>query len=294
LFLKEKLKSTVAIFALGVLILFDLVSVDKRYVNNDDFKLATKVDKPFVASEIDKEILKDTTYYRVANFMVDPMNDGTTSYFHKSIGGYHAAKMGIYQELFDFHIAKNNIQVLNMLNTKYFIFQDGSQRETVQQNPDANGNSWFVDTIKIVEDANQEIIALDSLQTKNEAVITLNRISDHFKTEYAKDSLANIKLTSYKANELIYKSNSTEDQFAVFSEIYYKDGWNAYIDNELKPHYRVNYVLRGMEIPKGKHTIRFKFEPTVIEKGATITLVSYFFLILIPIGWFFVEKRRKK
>jgi len=294
LFLKEKLKSTVAIFALGVLILFDLVSVDKRYVNNDDFKLATKVDKPFVASEIDKEILKDTTYYRVANFMVDPMNDGTTSYFHKSIGGYHAAKMGIYQELFDFHIAKNNIQVLNMLNTKYFIFQDGSQRETVQQNPDANGNSWFVDTIKIVEDANQEIIALDSLQTKNEAVITLNRISDHFKTEYAKDSLANIKLTSYKANELIYKSNSTEDQFAVFSEIYYKDGWNAYIDNELKPHYRVNYVLRGMEIPKGKHTIRFKFEPTVIEIGATITLVSYFFLILIPIGWFFVEKRRKK
>ncbi|GGK57829.1 MULTISPECIES: YfhO family protein [Flavobacteriaceae] len=294
LFLKQKLKSTIAIIALGALILFDLVSVGKRYVNNDDFKAATKIDKPFVASEVDKEILKDTTYYRVANFMVDPMNDGSTSYFHKSIGGYHAAKMGIYQELFDFQIAKNNIQVLNMLNTKYFVFLDGSERETVQPNPDANGNAWFVNTIKIVEKANEEIKALDSLQTKNEAVITLDRISNDFKTEYIKDSLASIELTSYKANELIYESNSLENQFAVFSEIYYENGWNAYVNGELKRHYRINYVLRGMVIPKGKHTITFKFEPTVIKRGTTITLVSYLFLILIPVGWFFVEKRRKK
>ena len=226
--------------------------------------------------------------------MVDPMNDGSTSYFHKSIGGYHAAKMGIYQELYDFQITKNNIQVLNMLNTKYFVFLDGSQRETVQPNPDANGNAWFVNTIKIVDNANEEIVALDSLQTKNEAVLTSNRISNDFKTDYIKDSLASIELTSYKANELIYESNSMEDQFAVFSEIYYKNGWNAYVDGELEPYYRVNYVLRGMEIPKGKHTIAFKFEPTVIKKGTTITLVSYLFLILIPVGWFFVEKRKTK
>ena len=294
LFLKQKVKTTIAIIALGVLILFDLVSVNKRYVNSDDFKTATKIDKPFVASEFDKEILKDKSYYRVANFMVDPMNDGSTSYFHKSIGGYHAAKMGIYQELYDFQISKNNIEVLNMLNTKYFVFEDGSGRETVQSNPDANGNAWFVNTIEIVETANQEIVALDSLQTKNEAILTSNRISNDFKTEFPKDSLASIKLTSYKANELIYESNAAENQFAVFSEIYYKNGWNAYINGELKPHYRVNYVLRGMEIPAGTHKIEFKFEPTVIKKGTTITLVSYLLLLLIPVGWFFVEKKKNK
>ena len=284
LFIKQKLKSTIAIIALGALILFDLVSVDKRYVNNDDFKAATKIDKPFVASEVDKEILKDTTYYRVANFIVDPMNDGSTSYFHKSIGGYHAAKMGIYQELFDFQISKNNIQVLNMLNTKYFVFEDGSQRETVQPNPDANGNAWFVNTIKTVENANEEIIALDSLRTKNEAVITLNRVSNDFKTEYPKDSLASIVLTSYKANELIYESNSTENQFAVFSEIYYKNGWNATIDGVAVDHLNVNYVLRGLEIPKGTHQIVFEFSPSVVKTGSSIALISSVVLLFLILG----------
>jgi hypothetical protein len=124
LFIKEKLNRNYTILILAGLILFDLVSVDKRYVNNADFQNAREIDKPFVASEIDKEILKDKSYYRVANFMVNPMNDGSTSYFHNSIGGYHAAKMERYQELYDFHIAKNNIEVLNMLNTKYFIYEN--------------------------------------------------------------------------------------------------------------------------------------------------------------------------
>ncbi|WP_298286984.1 YfhO family protein [uncultured Lutibacter sp.] len=293
LYLKNKLKLNTTIIALTVLILFDLITVDRRYVNNDDFEAASIIEKPFVASEIDKEILKDTSYYRVANFMVDPMNDGSTSYFHKSIGGYHAAKLGIYQELFDFQIAKNNIEVLNMLNTKYFIFEDGSQRATVQQNIQANGNAWFVNTIKVVENVNEEMMVLDSLKTKNEAVLTKNRIPNSFKTNYEIDSLATIKLISYKANELIYQVSSTKNQFAVFSEIYYKEGWNAYINTKLQPYYRVNYVLRGMEIPKGKHTITFKFEPSVIKKGTSISLVSYALLLLIPVGWFFVQKRKK-
>jgi len=293
LFLKEKIKQNTAILTLGVLILFDLVLVDRRYVNNDDFETASKIDKPYVASEIDKEILKDKSYYRVANFMVDPMNDGSTSYFHKSIGGYHAAKMGIYQELFDFQIAKNNIEVLNMLNTKYFIFEDGSQRATVQQNPDTNGNAWFVNSIKVVSNANEEIMALDSLKTKNEAVITSNRVLNNLKTTYPKDTTATIKLTSYQANELVYEVSTNKNQFAVFSEIYYKNGWNAYINGVLIPHYRVNYVLRGLEIPKGKHTVEFKFEPTVIKKGTTISLISYSLLLLIPLGWFFIDKKKK-
>jgi hypothetical protein len=293
LFIIGKLKRNIVVLLIGGMILFDLVSVDRRYVNNEDFLSAKKIDKPFIASEVDIEILKDKSYFRVANYVGDPMNDGGTSYFHKSIGGYHAAKMGKYQELFDFHISKNNIEVLNMLNTKYFIFEDASQRTAMQQNPDANGNVWFVKDIKVVSSANEEIKALDSLVSKGEAVINKNNISEEFKTKYAIDSLARIELTSYDANDLKYESNSSVDQFAVFSEIYYEKGWNAYIDGVLKPHYNVNYVLRGLEIPAGNHIIEFKFEPTVVKTGTTITLVSYAFLLLIPFGWFFYEKRKK-
>jgi hypothetical protein len=292
LFVKEKLNQNYALIILGTVILFDLVSVDKRYVNNADFQNAREIDKPFVASEIDREILKDKSHYRVANFIVDPMNDGSTSYFHNSIGGYHAAKMERYQELFDFHISKNNIEVLNMLNTKYFVFEDGSRRETVQQNPEPNGNAWLVNTVKIVDNANEEILALDSLKTKTEAVIDKRFVSEGFKTNYPKDSTATIQLTSYALNNLVYDFNAATNQFAVFSEIFYKDGWNAYIDGNLTPHYRVNFVLRGLEIPKGTHKIEFKFEPTVVKQGNTITLISYGLLLIIFAGWFFVEKRK--
>jgi len=292
LYIKEKITTNSTILVLGCLILFDLVSVDKRYVNSEDFLSAKKVDKPFVASEIDREILKDKSYYRVANLTRNIMTDGATSYFHKSIGGYHAAKPRRYQELYDFHLEKNNLEVLNMLNTKYFIFEDGSQRDALQQNPDANGNAWFVNTLKIVNTANEEIVALDSLNTKNEAVINSTLITSDFVTQYPKDSTAIIGLIAYKANELVYKSVTKENQFVVFSEMYYKNGWNAYIDGELKPYYQVNYVLRGMEIPKGSHTIEFKFEPTVIKTGNAITLTSYALLLIIPFGWFFVKRRK--
>lgn len=293
LFVKEKIGKLVLIFVFGVLVLFDLINVDKRYVNNDFFVSARTVDKPFKETQIDKEILKDKSYYRVIDFTKDPMADGSTSYFHKSIGGYHAAKPRRYQELYDFHIAKGNIQVLNMLNTKYFIGANKKGEKGVQVNSETNGNAWFVNTIKVVNTANEEIMALDSLQTKTEAVINGSLITSDIVTQYPIDSVATIKLTSYKANELKYESNTSINQFAVFSEIYYKNGWNAYVDGKLTPHYNVNYVLRGMEIPKGKHTIEFKFEPTVIKKGNTLTLISYVLLVIIPLGWFFVEKKKK-
>ncbi|NLP56691.1 YfhO family protein [Lutibacter sp. B1] len=293
LFVKEKIGKLVLIFVFGVLVLFDLINVDKRYVNNDFFVSARTVDKPFKETQIDKEILKDKSYYRVIDFTKDPMADGSTSYFHKSIGGYHAAKPRRYQELYDFHIAKGNIQVLNMLNAKYFIGANEKGEKGVQVNSETNGNAWFVNTIKVVNTANEEIMALDSLQTKTEAVINGSLITSDIVTQYPIDSVATIKLTSYKANELKYESNTSTNQFAVFSEIYYKNGWNAYVDGKLTPHYNVNYVLRGMEIPKGKHTIEFKFEPTVIKKGNTLTLISYVLLVIIPLGWFFVEKKKK-
>ena len=160
--LKDKLKQSVTIITLVVFVLFDLISVDKKYVNEDDFKSARKIEKPFTASSADKLILKDKAHFRVGNFTVNPMNDGSTSYFHNSIGGYHAAKLGRYQELFDFQIAKNNMQVLNMLNTKYFIVGNDKGEKQAQLNPDANGNAWFVDNLKVVNSANEEIRALDS------------------------------------------------------------------------------------------------------------------------------------
>ena len=291
-FLKSKVNQTKAIVGFAILILFDLVSVNLNYVNNDSFERARNIEKPFQLNDIDKQILKDKSYYRVANFAASPLQDGRTSYFHNSIGGYHAAKMGRYQELFDYQIAKNNMQVLNMLNTKYFIIQDQEGATRAQINPEANGAIWFVKNLKLVNSADEEIMALDSLNTITEAVIDVSKFD--VKNNFDKDSLATIKLTKYDVTTLLYESNSTEKQFAVFSEVYYKDGWNAYVDGKLTPHYRVNYVLRGMEIPAGKHTIEFKFEPTTIINGNTITLISYFLLLVIPIGWFFTKRRRNK
>jgi len=294
LFLKQKLNQTKAIIGFAVLILFDLVQVNLRYVNQDDFKSARKIDKPFVASAADIEIQKDKSHYRVANFTGDPFQDGRTSYFHKSIGGYHAAKMGRYQDLIEFQFAKQNMEVFNMLNVKYFIIPGKDGEVQAQQNPTANGNVWFVDNVKLVTSADEEITALDSLQTKSEVTFDTTKLKGTIDFGIQPDSLATIKLTEYSLNALKYESSSTGKQFAVFSEIYYREGWNAYINGELKPHFRVNYVLRGMSVPAGNHTIEFKFEPKVIQTGSTISLISYALLLLIPIGWFFVEKKKKR
>lgn len=286
-YLKGKLKQVPMLIVLGGLIIFDLVSIDANYVNKEDFTSARRVQKPFTATKADTEILKDKGHYRVVNFSVSPMQDGRTSYFHNSIGGYHAAKMKRYQELFDYQIAKNNMEVLNMLNTKYFIISD----EQFQENPEANGNAWFVNSLKKVSSANEEIIALDSLNTKSEAVINSNEFN--LKADvFQKDSIATINLVKKDLTELIYEASTTSEQFAVFSEIYYKDGWNAYIDGESVPYYRVNYVLRGIEVPAGKHKITFKHEPSVIKTGSSLSLICYALLLIIPIGWFVIKKKK--
>lgn len=292
--LKNKLKQEFTIIGLAVFLLFDLISVNKNYVNADDFKPSRRVEKPFIASDADKQILQDKTHYRVANFATDPMQDGSTSYFHQSIGGYHAAKMGRYNELFEYQIAKNNMQTLNMLNTKYFIVADKSGKKQAQLNPDANGNAWFVENVKLVNSANEEMKALDSLNTKSTAVLDQSKLSEKIDFNFAKDSTATIQLLNYDVTRLSYQSKTEKEQFAVFSEIYYKDGWNAYVDGELTPYYRVNYVLRGMKIPSGKHNIEFKFEPKVIQTGGFISLSSYTILLLVALGCFFYDKKGKK
>lgn len=290
LFFKKKLNRSTVNIAFVILVLFDLVQVDLRYVNQDDFKSSREIDKPFTASTADIQIAKDESHYRVANFTTDPFQDGRTSYFHKSIGGYHAAKIGRYQDLIEFHLAKQNSEVYNMLNVKYFIIPGKDGTVQVQQNPDANGNAWFVKEIKYVSSADKEISALDSIPTKLIAIVNENEIENKWEFVRKPDSTANINLLKYNLNSIQYKSVSDENQFAVFSEIFYKNGWNAYIDGEFKPHYRVNYVLRGMEIPAGEHTIEFKFEPRIVRIGSTISLISYVLLFLIPFGWFVAIK----
>ena len=202
--------------------------------------------------------------------------------------------MGRYQDLIEFHLSKQNMEVYNMLNVKYFIIPGDDGKEQIQQNPFNNGNAWFVNEVQYVQTANEEIKALDSLNTKKIAVLRdHNSYGFQDLKKYDTDSLATIKLTKYSLNELNYESISNQNEFAVFSEIYYKDGWNAYIDGELKPHFNVNYVFRGLEIPAGKHVIEFRFEPKVIQTGSTIALISYVLLVLIPVGWFFYDKKKE-
>ena len=227
---------------------------------------------------IDKEILKDTS-----NFRVFDMSDNSTksSYFHNSIGGYHAAKLQRFKALQEFHIDKNNFEVLNMLNTKYIIYQNKEGNVVYFENEKANGNAWFINDIETFETADEEILALDKINTKTTA--TANALDLKFK-RFVKDSTASIQLVNYKLNHLVYETNNTEDGFAVFSETYYKKGWDVTIDGIQVDHYNVNYVLRGLEIPKGRHTVVFKFNPTVVATGSKIALASTVLLVLLILG----------
>lgn len=294
-FLKKKISQNAVLVIFAVLILFDLVSVNRQYVNTDNFIAAKRVDNPYQATPADLQILKDNTHFRVLD--VSPEGQGKparSAYFHNSLSGYHAAKLKRFDALFDFHISKNNPEVLNMLNTKYIILGDESGRvEASTQYTQPNGNAWFVSNLETVDTANDEILALDSLQTKTEAVILKSSFDNlNLKQNYNVDSLSSITLKEFKPNYLKYQSDNANDGFAVFSEMYYYKGWNAYIDGNSVPHQRVNYALRGLQIPKGKHIIEFKFEPQVVETGSKITLAtSVIFVILLFGGLFYRFKK---
>jgi hypothetical protein len=298
MFLKKKLSKSLVIVVFAVLILFDLVGVDRRYVNNDNFVAAIRVKKPYKANSIDLEILKDKSSYRVFDVSSESgQSPAKAAYFHNSLGGYHAAKLGRYDELYDFYISRGNENVLNMLNTKYIIADGEKGKPFLYPNPDVNGNAWFISELKPVGSANEEIKALDSLNTKQIVIFPDSDISmlTIYKTErfFQVDSLASINLKEFKPNYLKYESVNSNKGFAVFSEIYYGYGWNAYIDKKLVAHQRVNYVLRGMEIPAGKHTIEYKFEPQVVKTGSRIALGSSIVFGLLLLGGLFFEFRKK-
>ena len=287
LFLNKTIKKTPLILLIGVLILGDMWVVNKRYLNDENFKAKRKILQPFTPSVADSQILQDPDpNYRVYNTTVSPFNDASTSYFHKSIGGYHGAKLKRYQELIDFHISKGNMNVLNMLNSKYFIVRGQNNQPIAQRNPNALGNAWFVSDIIIVENSDEEIQKLGQINTANQVVVD-QRYDVPSNIDY--DSTATIQLTNYKANHLSYTSSATTKQFAVFSEIYYDKGWNAYIDGELVPHIRANYLLRALPIPSGQHTIEFKFEPQTYYATENITLFSSLIVIIALFGAVFKE-----
>ena len=286
MYLKKKLSNNLVIIAFAVLIVFDLVVVDRRYVNNDDFVSAIQVKKPYQANAADLEILKDSTYFRVFDVT---SNSTKASYFHNSINGYNAAEMKRFKALFEFYMYKNHLPALNMLNVKYIIGQAEDGKPVAYTNPDANGNAWFVEELNEVDSANEEITVLDSLDNKRIAISQANSDSRTF----IKDSLASIQLMDYKPNYLTYTSNNSNDGFAVFSENYYGDGWQAYIDGVEAKHIRVNYVLRGMEIPKGEHTVEFRFDPQVVKTGGSIALGSSILLGLLLLGGLFYGFKKK-
>ncbi|WP_421809309.1 YfhO family protein [Flagellimonas sp.] len=283
LFIKEKIGKNFLVLALGGLILFDLVGVALRYVNEGDFVRQRQVNTPFQASELDQMIQQDDSIYRV----FDPqegLNGARTSYFHKSIGGYHAAKPRALQDLFEYHLYQNNLQVLNMLNVKYIIQQDEEGNSFPALNDNANGNAWFVERLLSVSSANEEIAALKDFDSKSEAVVNTTAYPRLTKNRYELDSLASIRLEDYRPNYLKYRTNNSNEGFAVFSEMYYPSGWNAFIDGKPEPHYKVDYALRGMKVPAGTHEIEFKFEPKVVETGSQISLAACILLGLIIVG----------
>ncbi|MEB8329247.1 YfhO family protein [Flavobacteriaceae bacterium KMM 6897] len=283
LYSKERIKENLLALALAILLVSDLVGVDLRYVNENDFVRARQMEEPFQETAMDKQIAKDPGVFRVYD-PAEGLNGARTSYFHQSIGGYHAAKPAALQDLFDFHVYKNNMRVLNMLNVKYVVQQDEEGRDYPALNPYANGNAWFVNTLLPVSNANQEIQALDSLNVVNEAVINTNDFPKIKTLSFQKDSTATIKMLDYRPNHLTYRSINAQDALVVFSEMYYANGWNAYINGIKAPHFKVNYILRAMEVPAGNHKIEFKFEPEVIATGGTITLASSVLLGLFVLG----------
>ncbi len=314
LFIINKLKAKWMVIAITVLCVADMWSVNKRYLSDKDFVEPTRRMAEVQKTPTDEVILADTAKdFRVLNFAGNTFNENNTSYWHKSIGGYHAAKLRRYQELIEYHISTemqylmktlpqvggdmtqvdaDSMKVVNMLNTRYFIFP--VQGGTVPiQNPYAYGNAWFADEVQYVPSANAEIEALYKVSPKKTAIVNERYKSDlQNAVSSPSDSTATIRLTEYKPNYLRYETNSAGNRVAVFSEVYYKQ-WQAYIDGKEVPIACANYVLRALHVPSGKHVIEFRFDPPSIHTTEIIAYVGLVALLLI-IVWISMRRLRKK
>lgn len=306
-FVEDKIKKTHVLILLPVLFLADMWPVNKRYLNNDNFVKSSTLENPYTPTKADQSIEKDKTlYYRVFN-LTEPLDKSArTSYFFKNIGGYHGAKLRRYQEMIDMPLAKERSELvstlsnkstlgsidrtlkklpaLGMLNTRYIIYNNNAD---ALQNPYALGNAWFVNDVKVVQNADEEIGALESLKPDSIAVAD-KRFETYLQSHpFQKTSTGKINLTNYTPNTLDYDYDSPADQFAVFSEVYYPKGWTAYIDGKETPFIRVNYILRGMVLPSGQHKIEFRYRPKFYFVGQNIMLVSSLFLYLLIASYFY-------
>jgi hypothetical protein len=281
----KNLKFSFFVAILGVLILADMVPVNKRYFNDENF-VSEKNDRNFFTIQpYEKQILRDKDpHFRVMNLTTNTFNDARTSYRLKSIGGYHAVKLRRYQDLIDEHLSQFNFNVLNMLNTKYFIVKNAEGKPEVQYNPDVMGNAWFVDSLKIVDSPREESDALYNIDLKTTAILD-KKFEDFAQQSVTENSsTCVIRLTRYAPNQLEYVSETRIPKTAVFSEIYYPHGWKAYIDDVPQEHFRVNYVLRAINVPAGKHTIRFEFKPDSIYKKDGVSVAFLILLGLLCVG----------
>ena len=278
--IKNKINSTLAIIFLTFISFIDLITVSSRYLNKSKFTTPDEYLSVFTPTAADNQIKLDTGYYRVFDQAGgDPFQDSRTSYFHNSIGGYSPAKLGLYNDLIEHQLGKGNIEVFNMLNTKYFIVSGPNNQPVAQINQLANGPAWFVKAIKYVNSADEEMLALDSLHSKDTVVID-KREQQKVTISPIFDSSASIKLVKNLNDEIIYQSNASTNQFAVFSEIYYPKGWKAYVDDKETPIVKVDYAFRGVNLPAGNHTIKFEFAPSSYTLGNTLNLAAGIISIL--------------
>jgi hypothetical protein len=316
-YIKNKLAANTAVILIGIFMVGDLFFVDKNYVSNDgeQFRSAKEVDVPYQPTQADSLILQDTTNFRVYE-IAGGIYSPRSSYFHKSIGGYSAVMPRRFKEVYEYQIEKSmsdlgsiidpktlslskSLPVINAFNIKYLIV--GTEKGDIPiVNPFHNGNAWFVKEVKMVKNADEEIKEFGKIETKDVALMqplkstgSYSVASRGLKNNFITDSLSSIKLDLYKPNHLIYTSNNSNDGYAVFSEIYYQNGWNATIDGRPTLIDKVDYTLRGMDIPKGKHTIEFKFEPQVVKTGSFIALISFIVMVLVIAGGVYFDNRKK-
>ena len=296
-FIKKKANATVLVVGLGLLTLCDLWAVDKRYLNNDTFVDKQALKTPFQEREVDQLIRMDKDLsYRVLDMTANPFSDARASYFHKSLGGYHAAKLMRFQEILEnqFNGAINE-DVLDMFNVRYIITKDPSNgAERIQRRSSATGNAWFVNKVTLVRDNAQEMQAISSFDPLKEAFV-----HEEFKNQLNMSRLgqpvnANIKLVSYHPDKMKYEYTAPNDVFAVFSEVYYDKGWKAYVDGNELPIIRANYILRGLQLPGGNHTVEFVFDPQTMKVSNVASLAGSIILVLGLISGVVLNRRKKK
>lgn len=297
-YIRNKIKPLPLMIGLLLLSSIDLIALDRRYMSSDNFVEKDEFESALAPNNADRQVMADQDKpFRVFDNTDEsngPFNSSRASYFHNSIGGYHPAKLGLYNDLIEYHIGNMNMNVLNMLNTRYFMFNDRQSGQSVaQRNPDAFGPAWFVKHIHYVPTPDDEIKSLDSIGLRDTVVIQ-EKFRQSVTAQPQWDSAATIKLAEYNNDKIVYKTNAAGNQFAVFSEIYYPLGWNVFIDGKQADYLKVNYALRGMVVPAGQHTIEFRFEPASYTRGNTITMIASLIAFLLLAAAIFMEVRKKK